>query len=248
MTVGEYRESQKRRVMMVSRSVSIAGVVLGTLLVVQGFLSILESSIKYVGLGRQRQDRMTLREFRGSHRRRLFAVGRSVGLAALALFTLFAVSAAFGSRNASSNERQAKPEKNQQLPVAMMMMMQNSAISTPQGLVVLQGNRLLHYSTKQQLQHAVTLPLIAVSEKEPQVMASGERVADDTRTSAILSMRSQVSAQILPTAGGFIVIRGQQIVWLDDKFNIVSTALLPELPPLTSAEIVAIHPVDSPVE
>lgn len=247
MTVGEYRESQKRRVMMVSRSVSIAGVVLGTLLVVQGFLSILESSIKYVGLGRQRQDRMTLREFRGSHRRRLFAVGRSVGLAALALFTLFAVSAAFGSRNASSNERQPKPENNQQLPVAMMMM-QNSAISTPQGLVVLQGNRLLHYSTKQQLQHAVTLPLIAVSEKGPQVMASGERVADDTRTSAILSMRSQVSAQILPTAGGFIVIRGQQIVWLDDKFNIVSTALLPELPPLTSAEIVAIHPVDSPVE
>jgi hypothetical protein len=244
MTLEEFRASQKRRVFAVSRNYGIAGLVLGTLLAIQGFFGMLENGIKSMGLGRRRMIPMTLGEFQGSHRRRLYAVARSTSLVGLVLLVLLAISAGMVGKKAVAQDSPAKPAMQQQMQAQMqdmMVMMQNTAVWTQQGLVVLQGNRLLNYATDLQLQQTITLPLPQLPAIAP--AATPGNMPPDARP----SVRSQLAARILPTTNGLIVIRGRQVIWLDAKFRITGQAMLPELPPLTPAEVAAICPMGPPM-
>ena len=49
MTVGEFRESQKRRVFSIGRNYGIAGLLLGALMTIQGLFRMSPSSYKYLG-------------------------------------------------------------------------------------------------------------------------------------------------------------------------------------------------------
>ncbi len=120
----------------------------------------------------------------------------------------------------------------------MMVMMQNTTAWTPMGLVVLQGNRLLHYSTDLQLRHQVTLPI-------PQTaIATGTPGTTGTTTlPEAQPLRSLIPVQILPADNNsIIVVRGQQVLRYDRDFRLMAQATLPILPPLTVAEANAICP------
>lgn len=249
MTLEEFRAGQKRRVFAVSRNYGITGVVLGTLLAVQNFLAMLESSIKSVGLGRRRMSPMTLGEFRGSHRRRLYAVARSTGLVGLVLLTLFVLSAGIAGKAAVAKESRSKPAMQQMQAQMqdMMVMMQNSAVWTAQGLFVLQGNRILHYSADMQLQHTITLPIPQASTTASAAMPMSGSMPGSMAMGTLPSMRSRVAARLLPAANGLIVIRGRQIIWLDGNYEVAGKATLPELPPLTPDELAAVCPMDPPM-
>lgn len=257
MTVEEYRASQKRRIFAVSHSYGVAGLVLGALLAIQEFFGMLENSIKYMGLGRRRRDPMTLMEFRGSHKRRFFAVTRSVSLVGLGLVTLMAISAGMAGQQAGAKESQAKPAMQQQMQAQMqsqmqsqmqdmMVMMQNTAVWTPRGLVVLQGNRLLHYTPEMKLEHTIALPVPPSPAMVPATMPRSGNMPG-AMPMAMPPMRSRVAARILPTADGLVVIRGQQVLWLDSSFKVAGQATLPDLPPLTPAEMAAVCPMNPPM-
>lgn len=113
-------------------------------------------------------------------------------------------------------------------------MMQNTAVWTPQGLIVLQGNRLLHYTPDLRLQHTVILPVPTMSATPP---------ATSPTPHAMPALRSLVPAKVIPTEAGVIVVRGQQVIRLDQNFQIVGQVQLPDLPPLTPAETAALCPM-----
>lgn len=247
MTLEEFRASQKRRVYAVSRNYGVAGVVLGTLLAIQNFLAMLEHSIKALGLGRRRMNPMSLREFRGSHQRRLYAVARSTSLIGLVLLTLLALSAGMAKNGAAAKESRTNLVKQQQMQAQMqdmMVMMQNTAVWTASGLFVLQGNRILHYTADLQLRHTITLPMPQSRAMVPAGMPMGASSPSHLAMDAMPSVRSRVAARILPAADGLIVIRGRQIIWLDNNYEIAGSATLPELPPLTADELSAVCPMD----
>lgn len=249
MTLEEFRASQKRRVYAVSRNYGVAGVVLGTLLAIQNFLAMLEHSIKALGLGRRRMDPMSLREFRGSHQRRLYAVARSTSLIGLVLLTLLALSAGMAKNGAVAKDSRSKLAQQQMQAQMqdMMVMMQNTAVWTASGLFVLQGNRILHYTADLQLRHTITLPMPQSSTMVPAAMPMRASSPIHLPMDAMSSVRSRVAARILPAADGLIVIRGRQIIWLDGNYEIAGTATLPELPPLTPDELSAVSPMDQPL-
>ena len=112
----------------------------------------------------------------------------------------------------------------------LLVMMHNTAVTTPQGmLVVLQGNRLLIYGVDLTLQHTVVLPT-------PMMPATPLPPAP--------SLISQIPSKILPTAdGGLLVVRGQQVIRLDATFTVTGSVMLPDLPPMSSADLVAASPL-----
>lgn len=148
----------------------------------------------------------------------LSLVGLSLGCALMT--PTFAADRA-GRGGASS----ARPQMMMGHAHEMATMLQNTAIWTPQGLIVLQGNRLLHYTTALQLQHTVTLPTAA------------------TMTTTTPALRSLIPAKLLPTEDGVVVVRGQQIIRLNRDFKVVGQATIPDLPPMTEAELNAANPM-----
>ena len=163
-----------------------------------------------------------------------------VGLALLALIAL----PAFSQGGAGAPPTTAQPPAGEAMSCPMhqmtpemrahmmamvqefLTMSQNTAVWTPQGLTVLQGNRVLHYGPDLALRHQVALPL-------PQMPAGAPAV----------NLRSQVPARLIPTDAGIIVVRGQQIIRLNNQFQVMNVAMLPALPPLTPAETAAVCPL-----
>ena len=126
----------------------------------------------------------------------------------------------------------------------MMAMMQTTAVWTPQGLVVLQGNDLLHYSSDLQLQHTITLPDPLTIVMAP---GAGGTTVDNQAMPAMSMRHSQVPMKILPTDDGLIVVRGQQVIRLDSNFQVIAQTMLPDVLPLTAAEMVAVCPTCQPM-
>lgn len=127
----------------------------------------------------------------------------------------------------------------------MMVMMQNTAVWTPQGLVVLQGNTLLHYSPELRLQHTITLPLppappAMAPMAPPDGAAPGMAMPMNM---PMMEVRSLIPAKILPNNEGLIIVRGKQLIRLDRNFQVIGQATLPDLPALTAAEIAALCPM-----
>jgi len=189
---------------------------------------------------------MTLKEYRDSRNRRWFKFTRNLIFAVLVLGVLIAITAAMVGSQAAAEDNAPMPATDGQMQ-DMMVMMQNTAVWTPQGLVVLQGNRLLHYSPALMLQHTISLPVPTALPLEPQSMPESSDAAVNMAMDEQAQMRSYVSARILPVIDGLIVIRGQQVIWLDSSFKLAGHATLPELPPLTAAELAAVWPLDQPM-
>jgi hypothetical protein len=107
----------------------------------------------------------------------------------------------------------------------LMVMMQNTAVWTADGLLVLQGNRLIQYGTDLRQRRMVTLPLPAAGATAP-------------------SLRSMVPARLIPIEfGGVVLIRGQQVLRMDRTLAVVSSATLPELPAVSASELPAVCPI-----
>ncbi len=115
-----------------------------------------------------------------------------------------------------------------------MIMMQNTAVWTPQGLLILQGNRLLLYSPTLQPVKQVTLPLPPAPATAP---------ATTGVAPAPVLMRGRLTPRLIPIDGGVILIRGTQILRFDTNLNLLNQATLPDLPPLTPAEMTALCPL-----
>jgi len=118
----------------------------------------------------------------------------------------------------------------------MLIMAQNTAVWTSQGLVVLQGNRLLVYDTNLNLRQTVmlpaTTPVVVVPPAEPQPTVVQP-----------IPLRSMVPPQLIPVEKGLIVVRGQQVLRFDQNFRLVNQTTLPALPPLSSADLAATCPI-----
>jgi hypothetical protein len=189
---------------------------------------------------------MTLEIFKSSQRRHMHVVVRRLGIAGLIVFSLLAISAGVAGNQTAANGRPMGSEMQQMMHSQMqdmMIMSQNTAVWTPAGLVVLQGNRLLHYSADLQLRHNVSLP---VPQDLANALALSPQASKWLNNAAIgiePSIRSQVSVQILPTADGIVVVRGQQLIMLDSSFKITGQATLPALPELTPAELAVVCPM-----
>jgi len=186
---------------------------------------------------------MTYEQYKGRRIRHALAVARNLSIAVLILgVMLFAVTAAMASKLDNTGAAPTMPTMQDQLKPAMqdmMVMLQNTAAWTPQGLVVLQGNRLLHYSPDMQLRHTLTLPLPDTSDIAKLTTSD----ADGMAPAEMPATRSTLTARILPTDAGLVIVRGRQAIELDGEFHITGQATLPELPPLTSDEISAICPM-----
>ncbi|HEY3379630.1 MAG TPA: hypothetical protein VGL77_19315 [Armatimonadota bacterium] len=117
----------------------------------------------------------------------------------------------------------------------VMIMTQNTAVETPDGLIVLQGNNLLNYSKDLKLLRTVPLPVPAMP------MAT-----TGAATTPPKPLRSMMPAKIITASGGdLIVIRGQQIIRLDRDLKIKNQAMLPDLAPLTTAELAIVAPMSA---
>jgi hypothetical protein len=190
---------------------------------------------------------MTFEQYKWRKSRRVIFVARNLSLAALILgVMLFAVTAAIAGKQESMSAGQAMPAMQDQMKTAMqdmMVMMQNTAAWTPHGLVVLQGNRLLQYSPDMQLRQTITLPLPDTGDIAKLTTPDAGGMQGGMVMPASPAMRSLVSARILPTDDGLVVVRGRQAIELDGDLHIVGQAMLPELPPLSSEEVSAICPL-----
>lgn len=121
------------------------------------------------------------------------------------------------------------PEQRQQMMGMMqdmMVMASNTAAWSPQGLYVLQGNRLLHYAPDLTLKQQISLPL-------PPAMPA------DTMP----NLRGMVMAKLLPTDNGVVLIRGMQVLRFDQNLRQLNMAMLPDLPAMTDAEKAAACPM-----
>lgn len=130
------------------------------------------------------------------------------------------------------------PEMRQRMMSMMqdyLVMSQNTAISTPQGIVVLQGNRLLLYRNSDlKLMNTLQLPVPAMPAATEAAGAMPNR-----------PLRGMVSAKILMLPNDeILVIRGQQLVKVNRGLTAATqTASLPDLPPLTTAELSIVSPL-----
>lgn len=111
----------------------------------------------------------------------------------------------------------------------IMVMSQNTAAWTPQGLVVLQGNRLLVYAPDLSLKRAVNLPVPANS---PALAGA-----------AAGSMASLIPPRIISTDRGLFIVRWQQLIRLDKDFQVVSQAMLPTGSSVTAENMGAVCPL-----
>jgi len=118
----------------------------------------------------------------------------------------------------------------------LMTMAQNTAVWTPQGLYVLQGNRVLQYDTNLALRRQAVLPL-------PPTATATMPPAGGTAAMPMVDLSSLVPAKLVPTDNGIIVVRGQQILRLDNMLRVVNVAALPVLPPMTPQETAAVCPL-----
>lgn len=118
----------------------------------------------------------------------------------------------------------------------LMTMAQNTAVWTPQGLYVLQGNRVLQYDTNLALRRQAVLPL-------PPAATATMPPAGGTAAMPTVDLSSLVPAKLVPTENGIIVVRGQQILRLDNMLRVVNVAALPALPPMTPQETAAVCPL-----
>ncbi len=114
----------------------------------------------------------------------------------------------------------------------LMVMSQNTAVWTPQGLVVLQGNHLLVYAPDLSLKRSINLP----------VPPTASTLAGAAAMPAT-SMANLIPPRIIPTDRGLYIIRWQQIIRLDKDFMVISQALLPSGPPLTAEALGAVCPL-----
>lgn len=125
----------------------------------------------------------------------------------------------------------------------MMIMSQNTATWTPQGLVVLQGNRLLVYAPDLTLQHTVVLPAPAATAT---ATAEAGNTPGATTTipamAAMPAMRSMIPPKIIPTDTGLLIVRWQQIIRLDNNYEVACQSTLPDLPPLTPTDLATVCP------
>jgi hypothetical protein len=189
---------------------------------------------------------MTYEEYKGRKKRRSVSVVRNLSIACLTIgLMLFAVTAAMASKADTSTAAPAMPAMQEQMKATMqdmMVMMQNTAAWTPQGLVVLQGNRLLQYTPDLQLRQTITLP-IPEAPAMPQVLTpNADGTQGQTEMPGAPPMRGLVSTRILSTDNGLLIVRGRQAIRLDGEFHIVGQVMLPDLPPLSDAELAAICP------
>ena len=186
---------------------------------------------------------MTLENFRTIQRKRQTLTKRNLSFAVISLAVVLALVVSYSSKPAAANEdsRRFDQQLGQGRVQDMMIMDQNTAVWTSQGLVVLQGNRLLHYSADMELQQAINLPLANI--QDPQIKAMSDNSSTGVAWNEASTMRSRLAAQIIPAGDGLIVVRGQQVIWLDGKFSISGQATLPDLPMLSAAELAAICPI-----
>ncbi|MHB9026113.1 MAG: hypothetical protein ACYC7E_18390 [Armatimonadota bacterium] len=124
----------------------------------------------------------------------------------------------------------------------MSVMMQNTAVWTPQGLYILQGNRLLQYGTDLRLIRQAILPAPPAATTTAAPPAGG--TTPTPSAASVPAFSSMVPPQILPTeGGGLVVVRGQQVLRLSQDLRVLNSATLPTLPPMTTAEMQATCPL-----
>ncbi len=190
---------------------------------------------------------MTLERFRGTQFRRRLAITSIAGSLGLLLMASLALSASKTGRMEVAMD--PLPQPGMQPPMEsqmqdMMIMMQNTAVWTSKGLMVLQGNRLMHYTTDLRLQHTVALPLPPASSAMAQDMTAPGEMPEHMSPEQLPAMRSRISARILPSTDGLIIVRGQQVIMFDNDFKITREVTLPDMPPLTSEELAAVLPMN----
>jgi len=193
---------------------------------------------------------MTLMEFRRRQQRRTRVLLRYIGAAGLVLAALLAIMAVISAKGAAASDSAPTPALQQQMLAQLqdvMAMKQNTAVWTSQGLVVLQGNRLLLYSPDLVLQHMVTLPVPQAPAVVTPAIPTNATAPGDMALEALPPLRSRLVVRIVPAAGGLIVVRGLQLFSLDSNFKVVGQATLPDLPPLTLAELAAVCPQIQPM-
>lgn len=186
---------------------------------------------------------MNLNEHRETKRRQLLAVARRAGIAGLVLIALIVVSARLTGRPAAAEDSLQQTDKQQQAQ-DMKVMLQNAAVWTDNGLVVLQGNRLLHYSADMQLRHTIALPLGKDNKATPKSVPQSANKSVSITPEVLPALRSNIPAQIIAADDGLIVVRGQQVIRLDSQFKVTGQAALPNLPKLTPAELAALFPIN----
>lgn len=114
----------------------------------------------------------------------------------------------------------------------LMVMSQNTAAWTSQGLVVLQGNRLLVYAPDLSLKRSINLP---VPPTTPALTS--------TTVPQLTSMANLIPPRIIPTDRGLFIVRWRQIIRLDKDFQVTSQAVLPSGSPLTAENLGAVCPL-----
>ena len=185
---------------------------------------------------------MNLKDYRAIQKKRMLTAVRYTGIAGLVLISLFTISARLTGRPAAAAEDNQTQTVRQLQVQDMQVMLQNAAVWTDRGLVVLQGNRLLHYSADMQLRQTVALPVGTESTAKSKAVPQKSSKPVYTAPQSIPALRSSVAAQIIAAEDGLIVVRGQQVIRLDSNFKVTGQAALPDLPQLTPAEQAAIFP------
>ena len=127
------------------------------------------------------------------------------------------------------------PEMRQRMAAMMqdiLVMSQNTAVDTPEGIVVLQGNRLLQLDNNTlAVKHTLTLPAVAM----PAMTGTTDQTAP---------LRSMVPAKLLVQANGdVIVVRGQQVIRVAKDLTIAKASNIPNLPMLTQADLYSVSPL-----
>jgi hypothetical protein len=164
-----------------------------------------------------------------------------------ALLVIMAVISAKGATASDSAPTLAMQQQLLAQAKDMMVMKQNTAVWSSQGLVVLQGNRLLHYSPNLILKHNITLRVPQAPAWLPLVKPETTNEPGDIAPDALSTLRSRLVVRIMPTAGGLIVVRGLQVISLDSNFKVVGQITLPDLPPLTPTELATACPQSLPM-
>jgi len=114
----------------------------------------------------------------------------------------------------------------------ILVMSQNTAVDTPEGIVVLQGNRLLQLDNDNlNVKRTLTLPAVPM----PAMTGTTDQTAP---------LRSMVPAKLLvQTNGDVIVVRGQQVIRVAKDLTIAKASSIPNLPMLTQADLYSVSPL-----
>lgn len=167
--------------------------------------------------------------------RHILAAGVLCG--SLALCTLSAVAQGTTTRP-TDGMTPAMQAHMRQFAQDALLMAENTAVWVNDRLVVLQGNRLLQYSNDLTLVRTVELPLPSTPTPTP-AAAPGTAT-----TPPVHPLPGMLPTKLIPISNGdLIVIRGMQVLRLGKELEVLNTAILPALPPLTTAEVDAICPL-----